>query len=178
METEKPKFADLVAALPLSYSATFVPFSKSRHAKPKPTIADLQLNWIIFLSHKGVALQCDYSAGIAHIPGYKHTARMSVYDAERIREACEVGHFRSGDSFWTKKTLPPPKLADVMYGLVQDASAIECANFEEWANEIGFNPDSRKDERIYQECLAIGLKLRRMIGDAKLKELRKAASDY
>ena len=178
MQFEKMKFAELVFTLGLSYDATFVPFSKSRHAKPKFQLRDLQLNWIVLLSRNGVALRVDYSAGIAHIPGYKHHHRLCVDDYNRVVEACELGKYHVNGSFWHTREIPAPNLADVMYSLVSDSTAIEYANFEEWADNLGFNSDSRKDEAIYKQCLDIALKLRLMLGDAKLVELREAAQDY
>ncbi len=59
--------ADVVAKLKLSVETQFVPFSQSRHkAEDHKT-----LNWVITLKRDGrEVLKTDYSAGIAHCPGY------------------------------------------------------------------------------------------------------------
>lgn len=51
----------------------------------------------------------------------------------------------------------PPKVHDVLECLAMDAAGYESArDFEEWANEYGYDPDSRSAERIYitiqQQC--------------------------
>jgi hypothetical protein len=62
--------------------------------------------------------------------------------------------------------------------LNDSTSVEELVNLFDVESECGFNSDSRKDEAIYKQCLEIGLKLRLMVGDVKLKELREAAQDY
>jgi hypothetical protein len=59
-----------------------------------------------------------------------------------------------------------------------DADAIDHATFADWASDFGYETDSRQAERIYKQCLEIGLKLRAMLGDSTLSELREAAQDY
>jgi hypothetical protein len=54
--------------LGLTIESVFVPFSQSRNKKEKHN----SLNWKVDLCRDGNAfLTCDYSAGIAHCPGYK-----------------------------------------------------------------------------------------------------------
>jgi hypothetical protein len=74
--------------------------------------------------------------------------------------------------------LPKPKFTDVMSSLLLDSEAIDYANFEEWADSIGYEVDSRTAERMYKACLEIGLRLRRLVGDAAMKELRELFQDY
>ena len=42
-----------------------------------------------------------------------------------------------------------PTAADVFYCLIMDWSGSECT-FEEWADELGYDTDSRKAERIFK----------------------------
>lgn len=62
--------------------------------------------------------------------------------------------------------------------LVSDADVLDCSTFEEWADNLGYDKDSRKAEATYRECLALALKLRNGLGEAALAELREAAQDY
>lgn len=56
--------------------------------------------------------------------------------------------------------------ADVLDCLLSDASSIQsCAGFEEWANEMGFDPDSRKAECIYKQAEKQTAKIQRLLGD-------------
>jgi hypothetical protein len=57
-----------LAALGLTIESVFIPFSQSRNKAEKRN----SLNWKVSLCRNGKAfLTCDYSAGIAHCPGYK-----------------------------------------------------------------------------------------------------------
>jgi hypothetical protein len=93
------------------------------------------------------------------------------YEAENGKRAPRVGLF-SGPA------LEKPSAADVLYSLALDASVLDSATFEEWASELGYDPDSRSAEKIYRACLEIALKLRAAIGDAGLEQLREAFQDY
>lgn len=58
-----------------------------------------------------------------------------------------------------------PKIADVLDCLASDASSIDGRSFEEWADDIGMNPDSRKGERTYKIIERQSAKLSRLIGE-------------
>jgi hypothetical protein len=61
---------------------------------------------------------------------------------------------------------PPPTCADVLGNLASDASmADNAATYEDFASELGYDPDSRKGERIYQACRKIADDLRRFLGN-------------
>ena len=171
---------EAIAALGLTYSAEFVPFSKSRNAKANPKINELGLNWRVTVRKGARSLTTDYGAGIAHIPGYKYQARMSVDEADAIRTACELGTTRElgAPSLPRQAPIPAPKFADVLHCLVSDSEVIDCATFEEWASDLGYDPDSLTAERVYKACLEIALKLRAMVGDTGLAQLRDAFQDY
>lgn len=158
-----------IAALGIEYRAVFVPLSQSRNAGgERPTI-----NWRVYLSRNGAALDTDYMQGSGYIPLPAGVNYRTVYGDELIRGACESG--RAGH-FGQK--LKAPTLRDVLFCLIADAGAIDAASFEDWAADYGYDPDSRAAERIYNECLALGLKLRRLIGDAGIATLREAFQDY
>ena len=60
----------------------------------------------------------------------------------------------------------PPTAADVLSCLLLDATGYDDArNFEDWAPEFGYDPDSRKAEKIYHECGEISKKLHALLGD-------------
>lgn len=167
---------DLIESLGITYTAQLVPFSKSRNAKPVTKPGDLSINWKVTLAKGANTLTTDYSAGIGHLPGYKQTwhGRMSVDEFDAIKRACETG--KTG-KFGTLK-IPAPSIEDVLYSLVSDSTAIDAGSFEDWASDYGYDTDSREAERIYKQCIDIGLALRRVVGDAKLQELREAFQDY
>jgi hypothetical protein len=59
-----------------------------------------------------------------------------------------------------------PEVTDVLGCMVMDAQSIEDTDsFEDWADELGYDPDSRKAERIYKATQTEANKLRRLLGD-------------
>ena len=149
----------------LTMTAELVPFSRSRNAKEKRP----SLNWRVTVKapHTELELVTDYMQGVGHLPNYSHKyATNAAYD-DTVRAACETGVFSppefAGSSRFKTGKVSPPKLVDVLYSLVMDASALEYASFEDWASEYGYDADSRSAERTYQDCLKIALKLQQMV---------------
>ena len=59
-----------------------------------------------------------------------------------------------------------PKLEDVLYCLFLDASGYDnLLQFEEWAEEYGYDTDSRKAEEIYNNCNTNARKLHKALGN-------------
>ena len=162
----------------IAYSADFVPFSKSRHAKPVKSPSDLTLNWRITFTRNARAFSTDYSAGIGHLPGYRYNPRVTVDEFDAMKRACESGKaFTAGRMLYTKP-IPAPDVADVVHCLLSDAEAIDCESFEEWCSQMGADTDSRKDEAIYRACVDTGLRLRTLFGDALMLKLRELLADH
>jgi hypothetical protein len=154
----------------ITIACEFVPFSRSRNAKPNAKINDLTLNWKITVQHKGRdVLTCDYSAGIAHAPSYKQKwgSGFTIKEAKQLRNECETG-FRA--------KLPQP--ADVISSLILDGQAMDYRSFSEWADEFGYDGDSIKAKAIYDQCLAHGLAIKNTIGDELYAALSEACANY
>jgi len=178
----------VIERLGLSIRAEFVPFSKSRNAKEKHR----SLNWRVTLVKRrdnadGDArfsdiLTTDYSAGIAHCPAYKRLkmggGRMTVEQAEVIEFETERGRASRNMRLGIGGPAINPNPVDVIYSLTRDSDVLDYGTFEDWAPELGFDPDSRNAESIYRACLEIALKLRNGIGDSDLAALREAAQEY
>ena len=60
-----------------------------------------------------------------------------------------------------------PGADDVLNCLTSDASGYENSrgSFEEWASEYGYDTDSRKAEKIYEQVKQTTAELRRFLGD-------------
>jgi hypothetical protein len=178
MATDRDALAAVLNDAGIAYSADFVPFSRSRNAKPKPMLKDLSLNWRITLTCGGRAFSTDYQAGIGHVPGYQYNARLTVDVAEAIRMACETGKaYKPGNTLFSRP-IPAPDVADVLHCLISDAEADDCGSFEEWCSNVGADSDSIKDERIYRTCLDVGRRLRILIGQPTLNRLRDILADH
>ncbi len=64
-----------------------------------------------------------------------------------------------------------PELVDVLDCLASDAASVEnCRMFEDWANEMGYDEDSRSAERTYQICEKQSKDLRFLLGSRKVFE--------
>lgn len=162
----------------------FIPFSKSRHAKPDNGEAAWRnkpwrsLNWRCWLviDSRDVFGPTDYAAGEAHAPSYKLTYRDSIDGRKAIDFELEHGHGYRGAL--GKGEAIMPDLCDVLASLASDASVIEEGPFEEWASALGYDPDSRKAEATYRACLDTATALIRAFGMDGLKALQEAAADY
>lgn len=190
----KQKLTDKAAALNLTLTAAFVPYSQSRHAKDKGDSGYRGpcLNWRVTLSRNGREIfTTDYSAGVGHIPkSLRQDASTRGHLPHYQVRACEVGRYIPGllayesiDNFCRgihagmTREIPAPELADVLYSLLMDSDVLNCSGFEDWASNLGFDTDSRKAESIYRECLEQALKLRAAIGQESLDDLAEIARE-
>lgn len=176
----------LAAALGLAIECEFVPFSRSRNAGE----ASPSLNWRCSVTRSGkpvIGLEAiDYMQGSGYCPAHKkgkaHWSGNSHYMARAVASECETGKISEvrrwrADEFTPGKPIAPPPLVDVLSSLCRDSDALEYARFEDWADDLGFDPDSRKGEAIYRQCLALALALRAATGDDNLQKLRSFANE-
>ena len=156
--------------------SVFVPWSQSRNKNDKYP----SLNWKVTIKYNGKeVLTTDYMSGCGHCPSY---SQRETYESKiSVKEECEKGiKVRTGSTgltFPDRKKPILPNFADVMYSLVMDSEAFEY-DFEDWCGNFGYETDSRKAEKIYNECQEIALKLIRVIGTDGLQKLRDAYQDY
>lgn len=171
-----------VDALGLSIRSKFVPFKLSRHkdSDPKNEISKRTLNWRVTLVKDGRdILTTDYSAGVGHCPSYNQRARWTLAYAALIEFETDHGFTAKCGSFGiTKGKAIEPKALDVIYSLVTDSNVIDYSGFEDWAENYGYDPDSREAESTYRACLEIALKLRNGLGESDLASLGTAFQDY
>jgi len=193
-----------LAELGLTIESEFVPLSQSRNAGQMETRQDgkpsktprLTLNWRVTVKRNGRAvLTTDFNAGCAHAPAYKlkaPSAALGVNDKQAmIAWECENG-FRARFAPWgisktgngsnpdgTRRVFPIlPDACDVFYSLATDSSVLDSGTFEEWAEEFGYDSDSRKGEAVYRACLELALKMRNGLGDVGLSTLRESFEGY
>lgn len=178
-----PVLNGIAARHGITMLAEFVPFSRSRHAKPaageKPF---LSLNWRIRISRNSnprLELATDYAQGSGHAPASSRKAP-TPYD-RRVRDAavaeeCETGRrvaFYASDKWQvTRKPVPTPELGDVLHSLLLDSDVLHSGGFEDWASEYGMDTDSRSAEASYRATLENSLRLRQILGDRLLSEMR------
>lgn len=181
--TQSP--AQAVADLGLTITSEFVPFSKSRNAKPSKRDGKpwRSLNWVVTLWRNGKpVITTDYSAGEAHCPAYKSNIKPPVMKNYAIDFEIENGYqakLAYGETYIAIKSKPIlPDPLDVIHSLVADSDVLDYSTHEDWADSLGYDPDSRNGERIYRQCLEYALKLRAAVGESGLAQLRTAFQDY
>jgi hypothetical protein len=65
-----------------------------------------------------------------------------------------------------------PDLRDVLDTVAAEAAVAEAAEgYEQWAAQMGFNPDSRSGERVYRAARRQAKLLRQLLGDQRYQRL-------
>jgi hypothetical protein len=91
---------------------------------------------------------------------WRSTLRMG---GRRLTIIFSMGHGHGGKE---------PNANDILQCLALDAAGFENArDFEDWCNEYGYDDDSRKAERIYEQVRKQARKLKTFLGDEKYEEL-------
>lgn len=176
--SDKQAIMNYLTKLGIAYDAEFIPMKQEKEQHP-------QLHWRITLTRHPHTMVTNYSQGMAHVKGYKQYDK-SPYDTrlnhEACRKTCETGKlFKKAEHFtWsTNQMQPKPDLVDVLYCLVSDADVINSIGFEDWAENLGYDTDSRKAEDIYRACLKQTRELLPIINGPKgLETLQELYQDY
>jgi len=152
-------------ALGITLEAKYLPHDTPAGETPK-------LRWRVSVRRNGREFHAtEYSSGCAHSPEYKaNGGRVTA----AVEAECETG-IRYGSRVGA--AVPTPALADVVHCLLMDANGTD-ERFEDWAAELGFDPDSRKAERMYQACRDTAAALRRTFTAGELADLEAAFRDY
>ena len=145
---------------------------------------DRWLEWRVTLSAGKSRAVFGYRAGEGHCPAYKLPVavagnRNSIMRDEMIQAEIDSGKtFQPGKDF-NKATGPAilPDLAGVLHCLVSDADAYNM-RFEDWAGDYGYDPDSRRAEKVYRACVDCAEKLHRIFSAAQLDTLRDIVAEY
>lgn len=169
MDTNKARIDEVLKKHGLTVESVFVPFSQSRNKDEK----NPSLNWKVTLLHKGRKIvTTDYMAGCGHAPSYSQPGYNTLDGRKGVNYECE-----HGKEFAGSKRLIKPDSRDVIWSLLMDSDVLNYGDFESWAGDFGYDPDSRKAERTYNDCMRIALKVR-AIGESVIEELRDAYQDY
>lgn len=168
---KKDAFARLMKDV--RYDARFIAFSVSRHRHEKTR----DINWCITLARGPHEFQFDYSMGVLCITTREQEALRHIHGPNAFNMAAVIHDLTERATFGMGRKISPPLLDDVMNCLCSDADVLNYASFEDWAQNFGWDTDSRKAEKCYRECLDNTLKLMAMFGDS-LTELKQLFADY
>lgn len=78
---------------------------------------------------------------------------------------------------WDTPKPKKPKVADVMYSLIADASSAD-ENFYDWCANYGYSSDSIKALNTYKACLDTARALHKHFSPDTLRQVRELLQDY
>ncbi len=155
---------EILDTLGITIESTFIPHDTPSGETPT-------LRWKVSVRRSGWEFHStEYSAGCAHSPEYKKAKALTA----AVKSECETGIVYGSRA---RKAVPPPAAADVVYSLLMDASGTD-ERFEDWARDLGYEPDSRTAERVFNACRETAAALRRAFGRDELAALEAAFGDY
>jgi hypothetical protein len=127
--------------------------------------------WSVTITRNGQAFQTPYTQG-CHFRHNRH--------GHPIQPLALSGRVTVAAAAKNKQTIPDkPTLADVMSSLVMDAQSVaDGQTFEDFADEMGYDTDSREAERVYNGCRDEYFGLVRLCGVIDLDVLSKMFQDY
>lgn len=152
--------------------------------------------WIVSLKRNGREYSTEYTMGAAYRiwTGDKYQGRivgpiggwqgLTKYVGGKIPKRGDRVQCHRGSvpvviaEMLQNQTAPePPSLDGVVYALVMDAMGVRHGQtFEEWASEYGMDSDSRKAEKMYNQCINTWRALIRLGAD--LDNLEDMYADY
>lgn len=132
-----------------------------------------------------MVLETEYSQGLGHMQGYNAKDYRNYKVKELVKILLEQGlelkknvklwdhfDFIGKELFLKMKTQKHElKTADILFSLVMDSDCITCGDFEDWCSNYGYDADSIKANKIYNDCLQIGLKMNAAFNLPELQEL-------
>ena len=70
-----------------------------------------------------------------------------------------------------------PHITGVIYSILIDSKAYNMC-FEQWVDEFGYDTDSRKAEKLYQQCIQNAQKVYSVFSSKQIEELETLIQDY
>jgi len=128
--------------------------------------------WVCVLHFDGRSANFDYTQGswerVWDFRNNLHARRLTPYP-KGVQNACMVNihNPRTQYEFELVKFTKPtqPETESVIECLLLDSNVINFS-FEDWAKTVGFDPDSRKAERVYFACRENSDKFRGLLGSS------------
>lgn len=115
-----------------------------------------EIKWRVTILKNNYNCSFDYIQGLGYLKNFKKVSGREY--TKDIEQACKHTA-ATGISKQVHTSKGPvcigvtkPDLLDVVHCLLLDSAVLEFSDFEEWANEYGYNTDSRKAEEIYERC--------------------------
>lgn len=137
---------------------------------------DIIANLCEFLDKNEITFSVE-GRGVEELDGREADKWLACFTSNRGKRGFD---YHTGTGLRNKKKKPvPPSPADVLYCIVSDFfSVYNAIGFAEWAENLGFNPDSIKDRDIYDACCENATKMLRVFSIEQLKEFQEILQDY
>lgn len=157
---------------------------------PSTWSKDAMLKYHVVITTKGkrpaAVYDGPYSMGLGHIPNYNkllsttnsNWSRMTLDGERLINSILADGKAPINGNPISPRQRILPSHQDIIYSLLMDSEADNYTDYESWAHDFGYDPDSIKGLRVYEECCRIGRALRTNLGVEWLDEARNAFQDY
>lgn len=119
-----------------------------------------------FIAHHGITMTADWAPSNPNMDDMPAGSQHYRYRFKRGRRTMTVP-FSCGPA-WARA----PEASAVLGCLASDSASVENATgFDGWARDMGYEPDSRKAERIYKVCTRQAGRLAKFLGPEAYKEL-------
>ena len=120
--------------------------------------------WILLKKNK-ISISVEWADENKNAPDWKNANHYKVTlkrSGRQLTTYFSQGYGISGE----------PTTESVLDALASDSSGVENArSFEDWADEYGYDTDSRKDEKLFKVCERQADKLKRFLGDELYEDL-------
>jgi hypothetical protein len=173
MKTETPETKPTLETLGLT--ATISPHGVRAMSKDESPMCA----WIVtFTSTKtGRSENFDYFTGYGCGPEWRESwlktnyptvantpkhARYSIADKNLM---CRISHHFNLVRKWK------PDAIEILNAIARDGDALE-STFEDWADDFGYDADSRKAESIYRACQENALRLKKILSADKIESIK------
>jgi hypothetical protein len=109
---------------------------------------------------------------------YLGQTKRDDWDCNEWKATLRYGKKQLTTPFYTGMAISEPSEDDILSSLLLDKSCYDNArHFEDFANELGYDTDSRKAEKIYNACGKTSKKLKKFLGD-DLPEFKEKYENY
>jgi len=151
-------FPELIKAHQITMSC------EKSHYNPHMTDDHEMDHWSILI-HKGKqSMHTHYSTGIGHRELPKNWLRLLEAKLGTLGPAPIKRYTLAGEAKEALKTPVPPQLKNILNCLVLDASFVQDGCFEDFADNLGYSPDSIKARDTYLHIVEDSKRLKRLLG--------------
>lgn len=135
------------------------------------------INYHVTLSQDGFFMTVYFATGLGWVETSSGGAVSDVIFNKRVKKFLKRGpsgrQYDANDGrIIPRYRIRKPTVSDVLDCLANDASTVMYSqNFMEWADNLGYDTDSRKAEAIYNRILETTKDLQRFLGTDKFNDL-------